>query len=203
MALMQTRREFLTALSLAGPAGLLSPPRVLAAERELETTTVRLAKGPGICIAPQYVAEELLRAEGFTEIRYVEKPAGATEPLARGEIDFDTNYASNCGRAIDAGEPITLLVGVHVGCLELFGNEGIRSITDLKGKSVGVQALESNNHVLVTLQAAQVGLDPSRISTGSPSRRSSRSSVSSRARSMPSSAFRRSRRICAPGISAT
>jgi NitT/TauT family transport system substrate-binding protein len=160
MALMQTRREFLTALSLAGPAGLLSPPRVLAAERELETTTVRLAKGPGICIAPQYVAEELLRAEGFTEIRYVEKPAGATEPLARGDIDFDTNYASNYVRAIDAGEPITLLVGVHVGCLELFGNEGIRSITDLKGKSVGVQALESNNHVLVTLLAAQVGLDP-------------------------------------------
>ena len=26
---------------------------------------------PAICVAPQYVAEELLRAEGFTDVRYV------------------------------------------------------------------------------------------------------------------------------------
>jgi NitT/TauT family transport system substrate-binding protein len=45
-----------------------------------------------------------------------------------------------------------------VGCFELFANEGTRTITDLKGKSVGVQALES--HELVTLMAALVGLDP-------------------------------------------
>jgi NitT/TauT family transport system substrate-binding protein len=102
MALMQTRREFLTALSLAGPAGLLSPPRVLAAERELETTTVRLAKGPGICIAPQYVAEELLRAEGFTEIRYVEKPAGATRARRdrfRHELCVELRQGDRCRRA--------------------------------------------------------------------------------------------------------
>ena len=40
------------------------------------------------------------------------------------------------GVAMDAGEPITVLAGVHVGCFELFAREGIRSITDLKGKSV-------------------------------------------------------------------
>jgi NitT/TauT family transport system substrate-binding protein len=132
----------------------------LAAEGALETTTVRLAKNPGICIAPQYVAEELLRAEGFTDIRYVDGPPGATEPVAHGKVDFDTNYASNYVRAIDAGEPITLLAGEMVGCFELFGNEGTHSITDLKGKSVGIQALGTNYHALLTLMAAQVGLDP-------------------------------------------
>jgi NitT/TauT family transport system substrate-binding protein len=131
-----------------------------AAEGTLETTTVRITKSAALCVAPQYVAEELLRAEGFTEIRYVDGPPGATEPLARGKVDFDTNYASNFVRAIDAGEPITLLAGVMVGCFELFGNEGIGSIADLKGKSVGVQALGSNPHALLTLMAAQVGLDP-------------------------------------------
>jgi NitT/TauT family transport system substrate-binding protein len=30
-----------------------------------------------ICIAPKYVAEELLQAEGFTEVQYVEAVAGA------------------------------------------------------------------------------------------------------------------------------
>jgi NitT/TauT family transport system substrate-binding protein len=156
----QTRRRFMTTLSLAGAAGLLRPPLALAAEGPLETTTVRLTKSAAICIAPQYVAEEFLRAEGFTDIRYVEGPPGATEPVARGKVDFDTNYASNFVRAIDAGEPIMLLAGVMVGCFELFGNVGIHSITDLKGKSVGLQALGSNYHALLTLMAAQVGLDP-------------------------------------------
>ena len=162
MALMQTRRGFLGSIAAAGTAGLIRTPRVLAAERTLETTTVRMGKNPGICIAPQYVAEELLRAEGFTDVRYVEEPATATEPLAHGKIDFDMNYASNFVRAIDAGEPITLVAGVMIGCFELFGREGIRSITDLKGKSIGIQALASNPHALLTLMAAQVGLDPAK-----------------------------------------
>jgi NitT/TauT family transport system substrate-binding protein len=35
---------------------------------------VRITKNQGICYAPQYVAEELLRAEGFTDIRFVDVP---------------------------------------------------------------------------------------------------------------------------------
>jgi hypothetical protein len=88
MPMIQTRRQFLTTLSLTGAAGLVGAPRALAAEGAVETTTVRLAKGPGICIAPQYVAEELLRAEGFTDIRYVDGPPGATEPVAHRQGRF-------------------------------------------------------------------------------------------------------------------
>jgi NitT/TauT family transport system substrate-binding protein len=47
-----------------------------------------------------------------------------------------------------------------VGCYELFGNAGVRGIADLKGKTVGVQDWGSTEHVLVTLMAAHVGLDP-------------------------------------------
>jgi NitT/TauT family transport system substrate-binding protein len=160
MPIIQNRRQFLATLSLAGAASMVSAPPSPAAEGSLETTAVRLGKSSGICIAPLYVAEELLRAEGFTDIRYVEGPPASTELVARGEVDFDTNYASNFVRGIDAGEPIALLGGVMVGCFELFGSEDTRSITDLKGKSVGIQALGSNPHALLTLMAAQVGLDP-------------------------------------------
>jgi NitT/TauT family transport system substrate-binding protein len=162
MPVTKTRRRFLTTLSAAGAASLLRTPVSLAAEGSLETTTVRIAKVPAICVAPKYVAEELLRAEGFTDIRYVEFAAGqsTTEPLARGELDFDTNYAVNFVAAIDAGQPITVLAGVMVGCYELFAKEGIRGISDLKGKSVGMQAVNSLPHTLLTVMAAQVGLDP-------------------------------------------
>ena len=59
-------------------------------------------------------------------------------------------------------DSIALLAGVHVGYFELFGNDSIRGIADLNGKSVGVQALGSTPHVLLTLIAAQIGLEPLR-----------------------------------------
>jgi NitT/TauT family transport system substrate-binding protein len=164
MAIVQTRRRFLTTLSAVSAAGLVGAPRALAAEGPLETTAVRLAKTDGLCIAPQYVADELLHAEGFTDVRYVDVPETTTrvEAIARGALDFSANFAAPLIVAVAAGEPITFLAGVHVGCFELFGNDSIRSIADLKGKSVGVPGLGSNQHVFLTAMAAHVGLDPNK-----------------------------------------
>jgi NitT/TauT family transport system substrate-binding protein len=162
--MLQTRRRFLTALSFAGPASLLRGPRALAAEGFLETTTVRLAKTASICVAPQYVADELLRAEGFTDVRYVDllESTARGEAVARGIVDFTANFVAPLIVTAASGDPITFLAGVHVGCFELFGNESIRSIADLKGRSVGVPGLGSNPHVFLTAMAAHVGLDPNR-----------------------------------------
>ena len=158
----QTRRHFLTTLSFAGAASLVRAPRIQAAEGPLETTAVRLSKVPALCFAPQYAADELLRAEGFTDIRYVEM-AHATlmyEAIGRGEVDIGLNLAISHVRAIDAGQPITVIGGVHGGCYELFAGPGIRSLVDLKGKSVGVLALGSSPHAFLSVMAANVGLDP-------------------------------------------
>ena len=163
MTLTPTRRRFLKTLSLAGAAGFVSPMGAMAAEEPLETTTVRLPKTAAICIAPGYVAEELLRAEGFTDIRYIDMPTVfPIDAVARGEIDFSINYSVNYVAAIDAGKPITLLAGVMVGCYELFGREGTRTIAHLKGKSVGVGSLGSVGSLLLTMMAAHVGLDPAK-----------------------------------------
>src|SRR2546422_7057877 len=61
---------------------------------------------------------------------------------------------------IDAGDPIVLLAGVHIGCLELFGNDRVRTIRDLKGKTVAVPDLGGTLHVFLSSVAAYVGLDP-------------------------------------------
>jgi len=128
----------------------------------LETRTVRLEKDPGICRAPQYVAEALLRAEGFTDIRHVERASSAeiNEALAQNEADFGTHYSAELLPAIEGGSAITILSGVHVGCQELFARDDIRSITDLKGRSVAVPVLTSTPLVLVSALVARVGLDP-------------------------------------------
>jgi NitT/TauT family transport system substrate-binding protein len=161
MAMIQTRRHFLGGVALAGATGFLGPPRVLGAEAPLETTAIRVVKNQGICYAPQYVAEELLRDEGFTDIRFVDvPPVEISAAIARGNVDFDMGYAPQFARDIDAGEAVTVIGGVMVGCVELFARDGIRSVTDLKGKSVGVQATGSLPNILVVLMAAHVGLHP-------------------------------------------
>jgi NitT/TauT family transport system substrate-binding protein len=173
MPIMQSRRRFLTSLSTAGAAGLLGARASLAAEPPLETTTVRLGRLPSLCLAPQYAAEELLRAEGFTDIRYVAAAAGiaASEKIANGEVDFSLNFAAPLVIPIAAGDPITVVAGVHAGCFELFAREGIRRITDLKGKTVGVPSSGSGPHVFVASMLAYVGLDASKdvrwVTTGS------------------------------------
>jgi NitT/TauT family transport system substrate-binding protein len=162
--MVQSRRSFLATLSSAGAFGLIGARPASAQERPPDTTTVRLGKIYSICIAPQYVAEELLRAEGLTDVRYVATNPGISTAvsLARGEVDFTTNYAPPLAISIDAGEAITILGGEHVGCFEVFAREGIRSILDLKGKNVGVQSIGSSQHVFLSVIGAQVGLDPAK-----------------------------------------
>src|SRR5246127_83103 len=134
----------------------------VVAEGPPETTSVRFMRTPSLCHAPQFVAEELLRAEGFTEIQYVEVKSSAeiNEAVASGRVDFNTHFAPQWASVIDSGAPVTVLSGVHVGCFELFGKDDIRSIADLKGKTVGVAALGSSDHLFVSVMAAHIGLDP-------------------------------------------
>ncbi|HSA80543.1 MAG TPA: ABC transporter substrate-binding protein [Geminicoccaceae bacterium] len=159
MHIIQSRRDFLATASLAAAAGVLGPRASLADEGPPETTTIRLRRIPAICVAPGYIADTLLRAEGFTDIRYI--PDTPVDAVARGEIDFDLETAAWIASNVDTGQPITALAGVHVGCYELFAHEPIRAIGDLKGKRVGIpQTLGSSGHLLLAVIAAQVGLDP-------------------------------------------
>jgi len=159
MTMRQTRRQFLAMTALAGAAGLGRAPRAFAAEPPSETTTIRLSKFLAICFAPQYVCEELLRDEGFTDVRYgnismQEQNDGSM--LGRGLIDFGSNLTPGHILAIDAGAPITIVSPVHGGCYELFAHGNIRSIGDLRGKSVGGVAVKG----LISLLTAWVGIDP-------------------------------------------
>ena len=80
MALIQTRRGFLRGIAAAGATSVIGTWRAEAADGPLEATTVRIQM-PGLCVIPSlYIAEERLRAEGFTDIRYVEAPPAITKP---------------------------------------------------------------------------------------------------------------------------
>ena len=158
----QSRRGFLATFSSASAASLVCAQSAFAQEAPPETTTIRLAKIPGVCIAPQYVAEELLRSEGFTNIQYVEHSVNVYAGFTAGTIDISMAFIAPYIIQIDAGLPLVLLGGVHAGCFELFGTERIRAVRDLKGKMVAIPELGSAHHVFVAAMASHVGIDPKR-----------------------------------------
>lgn len=156
------RRRFITALSCASAAGFFGLHTQPAHAESSETATIRLAQIAGVCIAPQYVAEELLRIEGFTNVHYVEFITNSYSALASGAVDLSMAFIAPHIIQVDADAPIVLLGGVHTGCYELFGTERVRAIRDLKGKTVAVPELQSSHRLFVASLAAYVGLDPTR-----------------------------------------
>jgi NitT/TauT family transport system substrate-binding protein len=166
MQIIRSRRDFLAGLSAVSATGVLGARSSLADEASPETTTVRLAKFfPAGCDIPLYFADGLLHADGFTDVQFVAGESGtdSSEWIARGELDFDWNYPAIHLASIEAGVPITVLAGMHSGCLELIANDSVRTIADLKGKRVGVASVgQASPYILVTLMAAYIGLDPTR-----------------------------------------
>jgi NitT/TauT family transport system substrate-binding protein len=157
------RRDFVKSLgALAGSAGLLGfDPGLGAAEPPPETTKLRLFQSPVTCLAPQYVAQALLYGEGFTDVRYVsypkEKRVWPPDDLISGEVDITLAFIPTDIVRVDAGDPIVILAGSHIGCVELVGGERVRSTLDLKGKTVGVA---NDERYFISMFVAYVGLDP-------------------------------------------
>jgi NitT/TauT family transport system substrate-binding protein len=164
MQIVQSRRDFLASASLAASTSVLGARASLADEGPLETTTIRLSFTTGICFAPLDVAEAFLRAEGFTNVQYVRAIGGFSAPqmIAQGEVDFGSSFAGTVVYHLDAGLPLTAVSGLHVGCYELFAREPIRSVSDLKGRRVGIQTLASSGHLYLSIMATHVGLDPNK-----------------------------------------
>jgi NitT/TauT family transport system substrate-binding protein len=167
--MLTSRRDLLLAGCCAASTPLLwsVTTRLRAEEPDPppETTTIRLAKSPSLCIAPVYVVSDLLNAEGFTNVVHVETGFfGGTDQdkamWSSSDADFNLNFSGPLLLEIDRGLSTTILAGIHVGCFELFAREGIRSVADLKGRTVGVQSLESPPHVFLSAMATLVGLNP-------------------------------------------
>jgi len=157
------RRDFLAGTSALGAASLLGLSRTVAAEPKPEIGRIRMLSGPAICRAPQVVAEELLLADGFSEVEYVtqDRIRGASA-VAQGLADISIWDAFATLPILDAGNPVVVLAGIHAGCWELFVNARIHALRDLKGKTVAIRAFDNGDYVLLSSMLAYVGMDPRR-----------------------------------------
>lgn len=161
-----SRREFLGRIALAGGAALAGwrpGAHATAKEPPPETTTLRLRYWNPACWAPFYMAEPLLRLEGFTDIRYVSGPGPEVPELfKKGLVDLTPEFSVlGMYNAETHGTPMKFLSGLHVGCYALIGSERVRSVSDLKGKTVWAGSVPHNGpHLFLAAIVAFVGLDP-------------------------------------------
>jgi NitT/TauT family transport system substrate-binding protein len=158
---MIKRRAFLKGAMAAGTGAVLTPFRARAADAPPETTRVRLFKFPGTCLAPAYIAEDLLRAEGFTDVQYVETPdvPALYDRLASGAIDFTQWFGVPFIEEIDKGRPVVFLAGIHAGCNELVAaTPRVNTIRDLKDRTIAVSYGSPATSTLAAM-LAYVGLD--------------------------------------------
>ncbi|MEQ1804386.1 MAG: ABC transporter substrate-binding protein [Burkholderiaceae bacterium] len=159
-----TRRHLLRAGAAAGVVAAM--PTLAASEPPPETKRIRLVRFPfdNACVSPMWAAEEMLRAEGFEDVTYVpltpEQYAtiGNTGTVAAGGADVTITDIFAILPSLDAGKQLTALGGIHGGCYELFGTKAMRSIHDLKGRTVAVSNF--GRRAFISAMAAHVGLDP-------------------------------------------
>jgi NitT/TauT family transport system substrate-binding protein len=109
-----------------------------------------------------YIAEELLKAEGFREIQYVplEGALGTGQMLGAGKADLGSDSVPALILNLEAGAPIVIFGGVHSGCYELFASARVHTIRDLKSKKITVSDLRDDRHAYIAAMAVYVGLDP-------------------------------------------
>ena len=147
-------------------------------------------------------------AEGFTDIEYVKVDdararQGCWQP---GRSTSPWTSSRPLVIALDAGDPDhRCLAGVHVGCFELFGTDRDPHDQGSEGQDGrGHASWVRPQHVFLSSMVGLRGAGPAQgHQLGRALRRPRASSCLRRARSTPSSGFRRTRRSCAPGRSVT
>jgi len=158
------RREFIKRMALTGAAAYVGfDYETAAADPPPETTRIRFFEYKSACWVPQYIAEDLLRKEGFTDIQYIKGKSidQSEELLESAELDISLGNAAWQIKEMNSGDNSVFIAGLHTGCYALIGQKNIKSVRDLKGKKVWAWTnLEAGPIVFFKSLVAYVGLDP-------------------------------------------
>ncbi len=176
-----TRRDFLRVAASVGAVGAgvvllggcgsddddrspTSTPGIVV-DPPSETTTIRLPNEFELFQprnAPLYIAEQFLPAEGFTSVQHIDlpRPTNIEEQLAANNIDIGIPIASSVTVAADAGDQLVILAGLSNSAFELFGNDRVQSLRDLKGKRIwGKRDATDGSYSFMATLLAYIGID--------------------------------------------
>jgi NitT/TauT family transport system substrate-binding protein len=94
--------------------------------------------------------------EGFDNVEYVDSGSELRET----PTDLGLWGVPGALRMIDDGLEMRVLSGIHVGCWELFGNDNVQAVRDLRGKTIGAASVRSIERIWISTILAYVGINP-------------------------------------------
>lgn len=153
------RRRFLAMTVALGAHSIVHRPVAEAAEPPPEISHIRLVHGPWLCYAPQYLAEDLLRLEGFSNVEFIKSEIALPATLVK-SADLAIIGAPGILPVIDSGQPVSVLSGLHFGCWELFAGNGIQTIGQLKGRTIAAAGPNAVDHTWISGILGYLGIDP-------------------------------------------
>jgi NitT/TauT family transport system substrate-binding protein len=166
------RRSFLrtaAALGLAVPLGGLSIGS-LAAQTTAPAPALKKLKfatnATAICLAPVFVAQEhgLFAKYGLDVelINFGASTEALLEAIATGKADGGIGMALRWLKALEQGFDVKITAGTHGGCSRLVAlkSAGINSLSELKGKRIGISDLASPGKNFFSILLHKEGIDP-------------------------------------------
>lgn len=130
-----------------------------------EEGIIKVMYSASLCGIPIHIAKQLqfFEEEGLVEYvdyEYVTSSTSGVEMLTSGQADVTFALVAQILAPLDNGLEAKTVLGIHTGCIQIIvGKDSeIKSISDLKGKRIGVQQLAASPHIVAQRALASEGI---------------------------------------------
>lgn len=119
-----------------------------------------------LCLAPLHIAlangyfEEEFKEAGITWKKEDIDLANASDLLEAGKINATVGLSGSLMQQMDNGLAISFTGGLHTGCTKFYvrPDSGIKSLKDLKGKTLGVPSLTDSGTMVLKRKLSDLGI---------------------------------------------
>ncbi|HWR43927.1 ABC transporter substrate-binding protein [Sporomusa sp.] len=123
---------------------------------------LKIGYSGSLCEAPVHMGvEKGFFAEEGLKVDLIKLAPGTTfEAVTAGKIDAGFGLLASLMQPLSNGLPIKVTTGLHTGCDKLLvpNNSGIKTLTDLKGKRIGVPSMTSSPIIFAKRALADAGV---------------------------------------------
>ncbi|WP_110955491.1 ABC transporter substrate-binding protein [Anaerosinus massiliensis] len=136
-----------------------------AATEKKEDLVLKVGYSGSLCEAPVHIALEkgFFEEEGLKVDLIKLAPGTAFEAVTAGQVDAGFGLLASLVQPLSNGLPIKVTTGLHTGCDKVLVSNGsnIKTLTDLKGKRIGVPSMNSSPIIFAKRALADAGVNVS------------------------------------------
>jgi NitT/TauT family transport system substrate-binding protein len=135
-----------------------SPAVSAAAKAQAVKTIWGVGAGSLVQFVPDLIVEKgFLSQHGLEMDRRAMTAVTASDALGADEIDF-TTYSSSAARAAAKGLPVRVVAVMTTGSWSLIGQPDLKSVADLKGKTIGITAVGTDESAYLKTVVEKAGM---------------------------------------------